>query len=69
MRFTPCSARHKQCSAAHADLVRSYRDERHRQQINWEGVTGGHAGDANHQRAQGHSVITFADWLRSRRTK
>lgn len=68
MSFTPCSVRHKRCSAAHADLVRSYRDERYRQEIDWEGVTGGHAGDANLQRAHGHSVITFADWLRSWRS-
>ena len=68
--FTPCSAKHgKHCSAAHADLVRSYRDERTRQEIDWEAATGGYVGDANHLRAQGHSVITFADWLRANATE
>lgn len=62
--FVPCSPRHRQCSPAHADLVRSYRDERHRQEIVWEGMTGGWAGDAKHLRGKGYSLITFSDWLR-----
>lgn len=65
---TPCSHRHrKHCSAWHSNLVSTYRDERRRQEIEWEGMTGGYAGDAQLLRAQGASMITFGDWLQAYR--
>jgi hypothetical protein len=64
--FIPCSRRHgKHCSSWHSSLVQSYRNERHRQEVEFEGLTGGHAADAAFIRAQGHTVITFAEWLRA----
>ncbi len=36
--FVPCSPRHKSCSPTHSDLVWSYRAERERQEIEWEGA-------------------------------
>lgn len=65
--FVPCSPRHKTCSATHSDLVWSYRAERERQEIEWERLTGGYAGDAKHARATGHSVISFHEWLHARK--
>lgn len=64
----PCSLRHKQCSRWHSELVESYRVERHRQEVEFEGLTGGYAGDQEHARAKGHSLITFGDWLKAHAT-
>jgi hypothetical protein len=67
-RHTPCSRRHGRfCSRWHANLVATYRDERRRQEIEWEGLTGGYAGDAALLRAQGAAMITFGGWLRAYR--
>ena len=62
--FVPCSPRHgKYCSPSHANMVASYRDERHRQELLWEAKTGGYAGDARLLRAQGERMISLRDWL------
>lgn len=59
-----CAKGHKGCTAAHRDLVNSYRVERHRQEVEQEGLTGGHQSDLDYLKAKGHKIITFADWLR-----
>lgn len=61
--FTPCTPTHTACSPAHADLVRSYRIERHRQEVQLELITGGHRADREHWKAKGGKLITFAEWL------
>jgi hypothetical protein len=66
--MTPCSKKHeKHCSSSHADLVRSYRLERHRQEVAHEALTGGYAGDRELARANGVSLITFGAWLKANR--
>jgi hypothetical protein len=68
--MVPCSRRHrKHCSAWHSNLVQSYREERHRQEVAFEALTGGYAGDQAHAKAKGHSVITFTDWLKANRSE
>ena len=65
MTFTPCSPRHRSCSKAHAELVESYRSERHRQEVALEGVTNGHAQDYEHWKAKGGKLIDFGQWLKA----
>jgi hypothetical protein len=66
MVFVPCSRKHgKHCSPAHAAKVAAYRDERRRQELVFEGMTGGYAGDAEHAVAQGNTLVTFGDWLKA----
>jgi hypothetical protein len=67
MTFTPCSPHHKHCSPSHADLVRSYRAERERQEINVEAITGGYAEDYEHWKAKGGNMIDFGRWLKAHR--
>lgn len=65
MTFTPCSARHKSCSPAHADLVAGYRIERYRQEMQQEDFTGNYRGDIEHAKAKGHNLIDFRAWLKA----
>jgi hypothetical protein len=65
MTFTPCSTRHRSCSPAHADLVASYRIERWRQEQAFEELTGAYAGDVEHAKAKGHTLIDFGAWLKA----
>jgi hypothetical protein len=63
-----CAPGHKGCTPAHRDLVANYRVERHRQEVEFEGMTGGHAADAEFLKAKGHKLTTFFDWLRAHTT-
>lgn len=59
-----CSDSHgAHCTHHHNSLVRGYRDERHRQEIERENATGGYAGDLKIWRENGGKLISFADWL------
>jgi hypothetical protein len=65
MTFIPCSPRHKSCSPAHAELVESYRIERHRQEVELEAATGGYAGDIAFYKATNGWIVSFGDWLKA----
>lgn len=67
MTFVACSPKHKSCSAAHSALVQGYRDERHRQEVQLEGWTGGYVGDVIQWMAKGGKLIDFRDWLKAHR--
>lgn len=60
--FTPCSPKHKSCSPAHAAMVWSYREERRRQEIQYE-LPYSYDGDRKLMRENGISLVTFKDWL------
>lgn len=60
--FVPCSAKHKHCSPAHAALVRGYRDERWRQEVENESILN-NPGDLKHAKENGFRLINFKDWL------
>ncbi|AZS12597.1 hypothetical protein HWB99_gp061 [Mycobacterium phage DrLupo] len=60
--FVPCSPRHLHCSPAHAEFVRNYRIERHRQEVEHEHIL------SNPQeraiwRENGGEIVTFKSWL------
>lgn len=62
--LTPCSPKHRMhCSRFHANLVESYRLERHNQEIAFEAQLS-HAGERELMRQNGVRLITFKDWLR-----
>lgn len=64
MTFTPCSPKHKSCSPAHADLVRSYRIERWRQEVQHEvQLDPRNVGERQFWKENGGHVVTFGDWL------
>lgn len=63
MNFTPCSAKHKSCSPAHAAMVRSYREERQRQEQELENMTGNGRGEREHWKHHGGKLIDFKSWL------
>lgn len=65
MTFTPCSPRHRSCSPAHADLVGGYREERERQERNFEDRTGNYRGDIAHAKAKGAKLVDFKVWLKA----
>lgn len=65
MNFVPCSVKHKSCSPAHAAMVRSYRDERARQEQLFEDEFGAYDGDERHAKATGTKLINFKDWLKA----
>lgn len=65
MTFTPCSPKHKSCSPAHAELVESYRQERWRQIVDRERLTGDYDADIEHWEAKGGKLISFTDWLQA----
>lgn len=60
--FVPCSPRHLHCSPAHAEFVRNYRIERHRQEVMYETELTGR-GENEHWRANGGCIVTFKSWL------
>lgn len=63
--FTPCSPRHVPfCSPAHADLVRSYQQERERQETANEMILTS-KGEREHWKANGGKLIDFGTWLRA----
>lgn len=57
-------ARRHACSWWHAELVRSYRAERERQEAALEQLTGGYPADEQlHRDRAGARPVTFRDWL------
>jgi hypothetical protein len=64
--FTPCSPKHKSCSPFHADMVRSYTQERQRQEIAHDGLWDAYgSGEYTAWKDQGGQLITFGEWLRA----
>ena len=61
--FTPCSPRHHSCSPTHAALVAGYRDERRRQEMLRDEITGMYTGDEKHYAATHEPLIDFKQWL------
>lgn len=59
----PCSPKHKHCSPAHANLVRSYREERERQQLAFDEEYGVYEGDVKRAKENGVTLITFKQYL------
>lgn len=48
--------------------ISDYRTERHRQEVELEGLTGGHPADeADYLARGGKPLITYKDWLKSRK--
>lgn len=64
---TPCSSKPHNCNPQHKDMVTSYRDQRYRDEQEQEARTGNYAGDIAHERATGHRMVTFGEWLRAHR--
>ncbi|AAN02114.1 gp60 [Mycobacterium phage Barnyard] len=60
--FVPCSPRHLHCSPAHAEFVRNYRLERHRQEVLFE-VQMNNDAEREHWRENGGEIVTFKSWL------
>jgi hypothetical protein len=48
-------------------MVQGYRDERYRQEIQLERITGNYPGDIIHWEAKGGKLIDFRDWLKANR--
>jgi hypothetical protein len=61
----PRSPDHDHCTPHHRDVVDRYRDERARQELELEAITGGYPGDLEHWRQNGGQLTTFQTWLRS----
>lgn len=62
--FVPCSPRHLHCSPAHAEFVRNYRIERHRQEVEYEAqLDPRNKGEYQHWRENGGTIVTFKSWL------
>ncbi|WNY15173.1 hypothetical protein SEA_MACGULLY_69 [Rhodococcus phage MacGully] len=57
-----CVRHHRSCSWHHADQVRTYREERLRQEQEREDATGGYAAELE-EWDRTHTMITFKLWL------
>lgn len=62
----PCSQGHIGCTTHHRDLVDGYRDQRYREELELEAVTGMHDTDIAIWRENGNRLTTFRDWLMGR---
>jgi hypothetical protein len=63
----PAKMGYRWLTAGRAEDLHEYRNERHRQEVELEGLTGGHPADiADHFARGGKPLITYKDWLRAR---
>ena len=62
----PCSKGHVGCTSQHRDQVDGYRDQRYREELEFEAATALLPGDIDIWLARGNRLTTFRDWLRGR---
>lgn len=67
--FVPCSPRHHHCSPSHAEFVRNYRLERHRQWLEFENETALHPGDIRTWKENGGHLITMKDAMEAQTSR
>ncbi|UOW93433.1 hypothetical protein SEA_LABELLE_70 [Mycobacterium phage Labelle] len=60
--FVPCSPKHKNCSPAHAALVRDYRAERERQEVLNDRILNNRE-EKRIWFENFNRLVTFRDWL------
>jgi hypothetical protein len=62
-----CSERHLHCTNGHREMVAEYRDQRYREELAVEAMTGNHPGDIADWKARGGRLTTFTTWLKAHR--